>query len=166
MQPGAEPRVKSTFGRTGEEQDRIELGVGTVEGFFDVTGSLGYRRFLSERGAFERSFMGELTGTAKDQLTEGIASAYLLFRPLGSYRQTWRIRPLIEGGPGVHLVVQAASIDGFTRTNYRAHAYVKTHAYGGFEILATRRLGFLVRGRFSVPGYHPFDYAQAAIFLR
>lgn len=165
-QGGAEPRVKSTFGRTGEEQDRLELGVGAVQGFFDVTGSFGYRRFMDERGAFERTFMGELTGTAKSQLTEGIASVYMLFRPSGSYRQSWRIRPLLEGGPGAHLVVQAASIEGFRRTNYKAHVYLKTHAYAGFEILATNRLGLLVRGRISVPGRHSFDYAQAAIFLR
>jgi hypothetical protein len=161
-----EPRVTSTFGRTGEERDRVELGAGVVQGFFDVVGSLGYRRFIGQRGAFERSFHGELTGTAKEHLTEGIASAYLLFRPIGSYRQTWRIRPLIEGGPGLHLVVQAASIEGFQRTNYKAHAYIKSHAYGGFEILVMNRLGFLVRGRLSIPSRHPFDYAQAAIFLR
>jgi len=160
------PRVTSTFGRTGEERDRIELGAGAVQGFFDFVGSLGYRRFIGERGSFERSIQAELTGTTKEHLSEGIASTYLLFRPKGSYRQTWRIRPLIEGGPALHLVVQAASIEGFARTNYKAHAYIKSHAYGGLEVLVTKRLGFLMRGRFSVPSHHPFDYAQAAIFLR
>ena len=110
--------------------------------------------------------MGELTGSTKNQLREGIVSGYMLFRPSASYRQSWRIRPLLEGGPGGHLVVQAASIEGFSRTNYRAHFYVKTHVYGGVEILVLNRLGFLVRGRFSAPSHHPFDYAQAAIFLR
>src|SRR5439155_15458991 len=90
------PRVTSTFGRTGEEQDRFELGIGAVQGFFDVTGSFAYRRFLNERGPFERSVMGELTGTAKSQLTEGAVSIYVLLRPTGSYRQGWRIRPLFE----------------------------------------------------------------------
>ncbi|MBI4364775.1 MAG: hypothetical protein HY568_05030 [Candidatus Latescibacteria bacterium] len=161
-----EPRVTSTFGRTGEERDRVEAGAGVVAGYFDVVGSLGYRRFIGERGPFERSLQAELTGASKAHLTEGIASLYLFFRPERSYRQAWRIRPLLEGGPGLHLVVQAASIEGFRRTNYKAHAYIKSHAYGGVEILVTNRLGVLVRGRFSVPSDHPFDYAQAAIFLR
>lgn len=159
-------RVTSTFGRTGEELDRFELGVGAMQGFFDVTGSFGYRRFLSERGPFERSIMGELTGTTKSQLTEGTLSAYFLFRPLGSYRQSWHLRPLFEFGPAGHLVVQAASIEGFHRTNYQEKVYLKTHAYAGFEALVTNRFGFLIRGRLSVPSHHPFDYAQAAVFLR
>jgi len=160
------PRVTSTFGRTGEEQDRFELGIGAVQGFFDVTGSFAYRRFLNERGPFERSVMGELTGTAKSQLTEGAVSIYVLLRPTGSYRQGWRIRPLFEFGPGVHTVVQVASLEGFNRTSYKGAFYVKSHAYAGFEALATNRLGLLIRGRMSVPSHHPFDYAQAAVFLR
>jgi len=158
------PRPASV--RTGEEQDRFELGVGAVQGFFDVTGSVAYRRFLNERGPFERSVMAELTGTTKSQLTEGIASVYVLFRPMATYRQGWRIRPLFEFGPAAHTVVQVASLEGFNRTNYRAKFYVKSHAYAGFEVLATNRLGFLVRGRMSAPSHHPFDYAQAAVFLR
>ena len=160
------PRRASTSVRTGEERDRFELGIGAVQGFFDVTGSLAYRRFLNERGPFERSVMGELTGTAKSQLTEGIVSLYVLFRPTATYRQGWRIRPLIEFGPGVHTVVQVASLEGFDRTSYKGKLYVKSHAYAGFEVLATNRFGFLVRGRMSAPSHHPFDYAQAAVFLR
>jgi len=160
------PKVRSTFTRTGEEVDRFELGIGAPEGFFDVAGTFGYRRFLSARGGLERTFFGEATGTAKSQITEGALSAFFLLRPAATYRQSWRVRPLLEAGPGAHLVVQAASIEGFNRTNYHAKVYVKTHAYGGFEALLTQRWGFLVRGRFSAPSHHPFDYAQAAVFLR
>ena len=159
-------RVTSTFRRTGEEQDRFELGAGVVRGFFDANGTFAYRRFLSERGALERSIMGELSGSAKDQLTEGVASFYLLLRPIATYRQSWRLRPLLEFGPSVHTVVQVASLEGLNRTSYKAHVYAKTHAYAGFEALVTPRFGFLVRGRMSVPSHRPFDYAQAAIFLR
>ncbi len=80
--------------------------------------------------------------------------------------QVRELRPLLELGPGGHVVMQSVSIEGFNRTSYHAKAYLKTHAYGGFEALVTNRLGFLVRGRFSAPSHHPFDYAQAAIFLR
>jgi hypothetical protein len=164
--PRVSTKVKSTFKRTGEEIDRFELGFGAVQGFFDVNGTFAYRRFLNERGGLERFFMGEVSGTEKSQLAEGVTSAYFLLRPSRTDRQDWRLRPLLEFGPGAHLVIQAASIDGFSRTNYHAKVYVKTHAYAGFEAILTDRFGFLVRGRFSTPSHHPFDYAQAAIFLR
>jgi hypothetical protein len=83
-----------------------------------------------------------------------------------SYRESSRIRPLVEFGPGLHTVVQVASLEGLSRTRYKSQLYLKTHAYGGFEALLTRRLGFLVRGRVSFPSHRPFDYAQAAILLR
>jgi len=159
-------RVTSTFGRTREEMDRFELGGGVVEGFFDAVGSFGYRRFLGQGPAFEQSLMVELTGTAKDQLTEGVFSVYVLLRPSMTYKESWRLRPLVEFGPAFHTVVQVASLEGLNRTRYKANAYFKTHAYAGFEALVTRRVGFLVRGRMSVPSHRPFDYAQAPIFLR
>jgi len=159
-------RVTSTFGRTSEERDRFELGGGIVQGFFDAVGSLGYRRFLRQGHAFEQSLMGELTGTAKDQLTEGVFSVYFLMRPSLTYKESWRLRPLVEFGPGFHTVVQAASLEGLNRTRYKADVYLKTHAYVGFEAIVTRRVGFLVRGRISIPSHRPMDYAQAAIFLR
>lgn len=159
-------KVTSTFSRTGEEKDRVELGGGRVKGFFDAVGSLAYRRFVGESNTFERSIMAELTGSAKDQLTEGTASVYLLLRPSATYRESQRIRPLVEFGPAVHVVVQVASLEGLSRTRYKSQVYIKSHGYAGFEVLATNRLGFLVRGRISIPSHRPLDYAQAAIFLR
>ncbi|HYQ88323.1 MAG TPA: hypothetical protein VEU09_01695 [Candidatus Binatia bacterium] len=164
--PSRAPRVTSTFTRTGEETDRFELGGGVVHGFFDAVGSFGYRRWVGQKGAFEESVMGELTGAHKDQLTEGVFSAYLLFRPAKSYRESQRIRPLVEFGPGFHTVFQAASLEGLNRSRYKSQIYLKTHAYGGVEAILSRRLGFLVRGRVSFPSHRPFDYAQAAILLR
>jgi len=160
------PRVTSTFRRTGEEVDRFELGGGVVQGFFDAVGSFGYRRSIGVGQQFERSLMAELTGAAKDQLTEGVLSAYFLFRPLVTFRESWRLRPLVEVGPGVHTVFQVASLEGLNRTRYKSQVYLKAHAYAGFEVLASNRVGFLVRGRLSAPSHRPLDYAQAAIFLR
>jgi hypothetical protein len=72
----------------------------------------------------------------------------------------------VEFGPGVHTVVQIASLQDLNRTRYKAQMYLKTHAYAGFEALLSGRVGFLARGRMSIPSHLPFDYAQAAIFLR
>jgi hypothetical protein len=160
------PAKHVTPPRSSEERDRFELGVSVMEGFFDVGGSFAYRRYIGERWPFERTIMAELTGTKKEYLTEGALSVYWFFRPIRSYRMSWRIRPIIEGGPGGHLVFQTAKIEGFDRSAYDAHVYLKAHAYAGVEFLATRRWGFLVRGRLSVPSHQPLDYAQAAIFLR
>jgi hypothetical protein len=159
-------RVTSTFVRSSEERDRFELGGGYVQGFFDAVGSFGYRRFLEQGPVFEANLMLEVTGTGKRQLTEGAFAGYLLLRPWKTYRESWRIRPLIEAGPGVHTVVQAASLEGLEKSRYKAHVYLKTHGYLGFEALFTRRLGLVVRGRVSVPSHRPLDYAQAAILLR
>jgi hypothetical protein len=158
--------ITSRLGRTSEERDRFEVGAAAPDGYFDVVGTFAYRRFIHESGQFDQSMQVELTGMKKDYLIEGSMSLYYFLRPLITFRQEWRVRPLIEIGPGAHLVVQAADIIGFTETSYRARSYLKTHAYGGAEFLVTRRFGFLVRGRFSVPAHHPLDYAQAAIFLR
>ena len=158
--------VTSRIGRTSEERDRFELGVALPEGYFDVLGTFAYRRFVHQSTAFEQSMQIEVTGTTQDYLTEGTLSLYYFLRPLFTYREEWRVRPLLEIGPGAHLAVQTADLVGFSETGFHAKAYLKSHAYGGAEFLLTRRFGFLVRGRLSVPAHHPFDYAQAAIFLR
>jgi hypothetical protein len=164
--PPETPRVTSKFTRTGEETDRFEVGAGVVHGFFDAVGSFAYRRLIGQSSKFEESIMGELTGTSKQQLTEGAFAAYVLLRPVKSYRESSRIRPLVEFGPGLHTVVQVASLEGLNRTRYKSQLYLKTHVYGGFEAILTRRFGFLVRGRVSYPSHRPFDYAQAAILFR
>jgi hypothetical protein len=164
--PPPQNPVTSRIGRTGEERDRFELGVAVPDGYFDVLGTFGYRRFIHESTAFEQSMQLEVTGATQGYLTEGTLSLYYFFRPLITYRQEWRLRPLLEFGPGAHLAVQTADIVGFSETGFHARAYLKTHAYAGVEYLLSRRVGFLVRGRFSVPTHHPLDYAQAAIFLR
>lgn len=159
-------RVKSVLVRTGEEQDRFEIGGGVVKGYFDGVGSFGYRRFLRQGPVFEVNLMGELTGTTKSPLTEGGFGVFLLLRPVKSYHESWRIRPLVEGGPSLHAVVQAASLTGLNRTRYKAQTYAKLHAYFGVEALLTRKLGLVLRQRFTTPSHRPFDYAQAAILLR
>ena len=158
--------VTSKLGPTSEERDRFEVGAAVPDGYFDVVGTFAYRRFIHESGQFEQSMQIEVTGMKKDYLIEGSLSLYYFLRPLITYRPEWRVRPLLEFGPGAHLVVQAADIIGFTETSYRARSYLKTHAYGGVEFLVTRKFGILVRGRLSVPAHHPLDYAQAAILLR
>ncbi|TMQ65615.1 MAG: hypothetical protein E6K79_04610 [Candidatus Eisenbacteria bacterium] len=164
--PSPQNPITSRLGRTSEERDRFELGVAAPDGYFDVVGTFAYRRFIYQSGQFEQSMQVEVTGMKKDYLIEGSLSLYYFLRPLKTFREEWRVRPLLEVGPGAHLVVQAADIIGFTETSYRARSYLKTHAYGGVEFLLTRRFGILVRGRFSVPAHHTLDYAQAAILLR
>lgn len=164
--PPPQKPVTSQLRRTPEERDRLEFGAAIPDGYFDVLGTFAYRRFIREGGPFEQSMQIELAGGFKDYLSEGSLSVYYLFRPLKTYREGWRLRPLLEVGPGTHLVIQIADIEGFAETGFHAEVYLKAHAYGGAEFLLTPKLGFLVRGRFSVPAHHPLDYAQAAILLR
>jgi len=164
--PKPPPAVTSTIGRTGEERDRFELGAATPEGYFDVLGTFAYRRFIYESQAFEESMQLEATAGKKGYLSEGALSLYYFFRPLVSFRPEWRIRPLLEFGPGAHISVQVADIEGFTDRSFHAAGYLKTHAYAGAEFQISPKVGVLVRGRMSVPAHHPLDYAQAAIFLR
>lgn len=167
-EPQAAPaeRTGSILRRTGEERDRFELGLGMPEGHFDFLGTFAYRRFLREGGPFEQSMQVEFAGGIEDYLSEGALSLYYFLRPLKSYRQEWRIRPLLEIGPGTHLVVQIADVEGFGDTAFHTRAYLKGHAYAGAEFLLRSDFGFLLRGRLSIPAHHPLDYAQAAIFLR
>jgi hypothetical protein len=159
-------RVTSHLQRTPEERDRFELGLAVPQGYFDWLGSFGYRRFLREGGPFEQSMQIELSGTAKDYLGEGALSAYYLFRPIKSYKEGWKLRPLLEVGPGGHVVVQIANIEGFNDSAFHVQAYLKAHLYGGFEFLFSQKVGIVVRGRVTLPEDHPLDYAQAAILLR
>lgn len=159
-------KVKPVITRSREEIDRFEIGGGVVRGFFDAVGSFGYRRWLGQSGTLETNIMGEATGTKKDQLTEGSFAVYFLLRPVKTYKESWRIRPLIEVGPAAHVVVQVASLEGLEKTRYKSQVYIKTHPYVGFEMLLTPRFGIVVRGRASIPSHRPLDYAQAAILLR
>ena len=148
------------------DRDRFEWGVAAVQGYFDGLGTFAYRRFLREGGPFQQNFVVELEAGKKGYLSEGAISLLYLFRPLRTFRPAWRIRPLFEVGPGGHLVIQVADIEGFADTGFHSHAYGKMHAYAGVEALISRRWGILVRGRFTTPANRPLDYAQAAIFLR
>lgn len=159
-------RVSSRMQRTGEEMDRLELGAAVPRGDFDFLGTFGYRRFIREGGPFEQSVLLEVGGTGKEHIIEGSLSLYYFFRPLRSYKPEWKLRPIAEVGPGVHVVVQSADIEGFDDSAFHSQAYLKTHLYLGFELLLSQKFGILARGRASVPEHKPLDYAQAAIFLR
>jgi len=159
-------KVESHLERISEERHRFEIGAARPNEFFDMVGVIGYRRFMREGGPFEQSLMVEASGTGKDYLAEGSIGAYYLLRPMKSYKEEWKIRPLIEAGPGGHLTVQVASIEGFDEQSFHAKAFLKAHLYGGFEFLLSQKWGFLVRGRLTAPEHKPFDYAQAAILLR
>jgi len=148
------------------DRDRFEWGVAAVQGYFDWLGTVGYRHYVREAGPFQQNIAMELAGGKKGYLSEGSVSLLWLFRPLRTFRPEWRIRPLLEFGPGAHLVVQVADIEGFADTGFHTNAYGKVHAYAGFEALLGRRWGILLRGRFTTPANRPLDYAQAAIFLR
>lgn len=148
------------------DRDRFEWGVAAVQGYFDGLGTFAYRRFLREGGPFQQNIVIELEAGKKNYLSEGAVSLLYLFRPIRTFRPEWRIRPLLEVGPGAHLVIQVADIEGFDDTGFHSHAYLKMHAYAGVEALISRRWGILLRGRFTTPADRPLDYAQAAIFLR
>jgi hypothetical protein len=148
------------------ETDRFELGVATVKGPLGAIETFAYHRFLLERGPFEHSLHVEVSYGKSDYLTEGTASVAYLLRPTRSYRQEWRVRPIVEAGPAVHVTFQAADIVGFSDTAFHTRGFVKTEGYLGLEALLSRRWGVVVRGRMSVPDHRPLDYAQAAIFLR
>ena len=124
-------KVTSHIQRTGEERDRFEIGMAVPQGYFDWLGTFGYRRFMREGGPLEQTIQVEVSGTAKDYLGEGALSVYYLFRPIKSYKESWKLRPLIEAGPGVHVVVQIADIEGFNDSAFHTQAYLKTHLYGG-----------------------------------
>ena len=164
--PAPHGKVESHLVRTAEERDRFEIGAARPNEFFDVIGTIGYRRFLRYGGPFEQSMQFEIAGTWKDYLAEGSAGVYYLLRPIKSYKEEWKVRPLIEAGPGGHLTVQVASIEGFNDQTFHAKAFLKAHLYAGAEFLLSRKWGFLVRGRLTAPEHKPFDYAQAAILLR
>ncbi|HYR69247.1 MAG TPA: hypothetical protein VER77_05150, partial [Candidatus Dormibacteraeota bacterium] len=117
--------ITSRLGPTSEERDRFELGVAVPDGYFDVLGTFAYRRFIHESGQFDQSMQIELTGMKKDYLIEGSLSLYFFLRPLITFRPEWRVRPLLELGPGAHLVVQAADLTGLGETSYRARSYLK-----------------------------------------
>lgn len=148
------------------DRDRFEWGVAAVPGYFDWIGTFGYRRFLREGGPFQQNVSVEIAGAKKGYLSEGAVSLLYLFRPLRTVRPGWRIRPLLEFGPGGHLVIQVADVAGFDDTGFHTNVYAKMHAYAGLEALISRRWGILVRGRFTFPADRPLDYAQAAVFLR
>jgi hypothetical protein len=148
------------------EVDRFELGAAMVKGPFDALVTFGYHRFLLEGGPFEQSLHVEASYGKAGYLTEGAVSVGYFFRPLGTYRTSWRIRPIVEAGPAFHIVLQSASIEGFGESAFHEHAYLKTHGILGLETLITSRWGVVVRGRISAPAHRPLDYAQAAIFLR
>jgi hypothetical protein len=164
--PTTSRAVHSEMGRTGEERDRFELGGAIPRGDFDWLGTFAYRRYIREGGPFEQSMQLEAGFTTKDHLTEVSMSLFYFFRPMASYKEGWKLRPLFELGPGGHVVVQTADIEGFDDSAFHSQGYLKMHAYLGFEYLLSNKVGFLARGRATIPEHHLLDYAQAAIFLR
>ena len=159
-------RAEQDAGSERLDRDRFEWGVAVVDGSFDWLGTFAYRRFLREGGPFQQNLVLELEAGKKGYLSEGAFSFLYLFRPLHTFHPEWRIRPLLEAGPGAHLVIQVADIEGINDTGFHTKVYGKIHGYAGFEALLGRRWGLLVRGRLTAPANRPLDYAQAAIFLR
>jgi hypothetical protein len=150
----------------GNDNDRFELGAAIADGPFDALGTFGYERYVQNSGPLEHWVHVELTGASAPFLTEGTLSVAYFLRPLRTIRRKWAIRPILEAGPGAHLVVQVAKIQGFGETAFHSRGYLKTHAIAGLETLLGRHWGLVVRGRFSAPAHHPFDYAQIALFRR
>jgi hypothetical protein len=152
--------------RPGLDRHRVEIGAGPVYGYFDAVGTFGYRHYVRERHGWAQFAVGEVSGTTKGYLSEGVLSVYYLVRNIHTWKPEQRVRPILEAGPGAHLAVQSAHLVGFNERPFHAKVFLKAHLYVGVEALASRRVGFLVRGRLSVPDHRPMDYAQAAVFFR
>ncbi len=149
------------------DRDRFELGAAKVKGGdYDFLGTFAYHRFVRKKPALEQWIHVELSGGKADQITELAASVAYLFRPTKGTKRSWPIQPIFEFGPGFHLVNQIADIEGFGDNAFHTHAYLKAHAYAGFDVPLGVHLGLVTRGRLTVPSHHALDYAQIAFFLR
>lgn len=172
-QPGTPDPVSSSTTRAraarsavGRDAHRFEIGAAVAEGPFDALGTLAFHRYVRRGGPFENWIHVELSGTAAPYLNEGAVSAAYLIRPLFLIRREGIIRPILEAGPAGHLVVQVAEVRDFDETVFHARAYLKTHAFAGFDLRLGGGWGLVARGRFTVPAHRPFDYAQIAFFFR
>jgi len=148
------------------DPDRVELGVGMPKGYFDWLGTLGYQRRVLTDSRVEHYIRADLEFGKKGYLTEGSSSVAWYFRPRKLWHPEWRVRPVLEGGFGAHVVVQFADLVGFQDWSSHARAFVKTHLVAGAETSLTDRVGLAIRGQFSVPAHQPLDYAQLVLFLR
>jgi len=148
------------------DADRLEFGVAVPEDYFDWLGTFGYRRRVSVDPRFEHWLQLEVAGGHKEYLTEGAVSAYWYIRPRKLARREWRIRPVIEGGLGGHLVVQFADLVGFDDWASHARTFVKGHGMVGLETDLSERFGLAIRGRITVPAHRPLDFAQLVLFLK
>jgi hypothetical protein len=149
-----------------QDPDRFELGAAMPEDYFDWLGTFGYRRLLLTDARFEHYLHTELTYGHKDYLSEGSISAVWYFRPESMWHPEWKVRPVLEGGIGGHIVVQFADLVGLNDWSSHAKAFVKSHIQAGLETDLTARTGLALRGRFTFPTHHPLDYAQVVLFLR
>jgi hypothetical protein len=148
------------------DPDRFELGVASPDGYFDWLGTVAYRRLVAVDPRFEHTIHFELGAAHKDYLTEGAASAYWFARPRRILHGRGPIRPILEGGLGLHLAVQFADIVGFGDWASHARAFAKAHGVAGVEADLGDRWGVALRGRLTVPSHHPLDFAQLVLFLR
>lgn len=159
-------RARIARAALGRDVQRFEVGAAAVDGPFDAIGTFAYHRYVRTGGPFENWIHVELSGATTNYLDEGAASAAFLVRPLIFIRREGFIRPIFEVGPAGHLVVQVAEVQDFGETVFHAHAYLKTHAFAGFDLRLGGGWGLVVRGRFTAPADRPLDYAQIAVFFR
>ena len=150
----------------GRDSHRFELGTAVVDGPYDLLGTFAYHRYARRGGPFENWIHLEIAGAKTTYLNEGAFSAAYLVRPVLFIHRDWTIRPIVEVGPAGHIVVQVAEVEGFGETAFHSHAYLKTHAFAGFDVPLGGGWGIVARGRFTVPAHQPFDYAQIALFFR
>lgn len=148
------------------DRDRFEFGVATPEDYFDWLGTFGYRRRLSVDPRFEHWLQLELAMGYKEYLSEGATSAYWFIRPRVLTRRHWKVRPVIEGGVGTHLVVQFADLVGFDDWASHSRAFARGHGVLGLETDLPGRFGLALRGRITIPSHRPLDYAQLVLFLK
>lgn len=159
--------VAEALGKGGlYDLDRFELGVGFPRDYFDWLATFAYQRRVLTDPRFEHFLRPEASFGKKDYLTEGSVSLAWYLRPKRLWRPEWRIRPVVEGGIGGHIVVQFADITGFNDWSSHARFFVKSRLELGAETDLQGRFGLGVRGRLVVPAHRPLDYAQVFLFLR
>jgi hypothetical protein len=164
--PAPESRTRAARAAVGADNDRFELGAAIVDGPFDAIGTFAYHRFVRRGGPFENWAHVEISGGKTDFLKEGTVSAAYLLVPLRTVHHDWRIRPILAVGPGAHLVVQVADVQGFNETAFHARGYLKLQTLAGLEAVIGARWGLVARGRLDLPAHRPLDYAQIALFFR
>lgn len=145
---------------------RWEAGVAHPREYFEWLATAAYHRRVRLAEPLAHLVRAEVAGGSRGYLSEGSASLYYLFEPVAFARSAGRAQTAIDFGPGGHIVVQSASIDGFDESSVHAEVFLKAHAYAWVIVGVGSRVAVGLSGRLSIPNHRPLDYAQAAVLFK